>query len=148
MKICISLLQRHAFNNLKMQALLQRRAQNCMRHVSWSPRQLAAYKNFSNFSEVLGVRRPRNDERVAQQCHNGPPLGRRARNVRPSRHVTSRHVTSRHVTSRHVTSRHVTSRHVTSRHVTSRHVTSARNVTSRHVTSRHVALITSARHVT
>ena len=46
MKICISLLQRHAVNNLEMQALLQRRAQNCMRHVSWSPQQLAAYNFF------------------------------------------------------------------------------------------------------
>ena len=52
MKSCVSLLQRHAFKNLEMHALLQRRTQNCMRHVSWSPRQLAAYKIF-HFSEVL-----------------------------------------------------------------------------------------------
>ena len=52
MKICVSLLQRHAFKNLQMHALLQRRTQNCMRHVSWSPRQLAAYKIF-HFSEVF-----------------------------------------------------------------------------------------------
>ena len=52
MKICVSLLQRHAFKNLEMHALLQRRTQNCMRHVSWSPRQLAVYTIF-HFSEVL-----------------------------------------------------------------------------------------------